>query len=73
MTNSNITIRVEMTNNSGARKLAGASEWHGITVACRHNGGKTVVMVVATDAADAIRTELDEAHDVRSYETQEIQ
>jgi hypothetical protein len=61
------TIRVEMSNNSDARRLSGARRFAGVPASCRHNGGKIVVMTVSADSLAALESALDASHSVRGY------
>ena len=65
MTNEDKLIRVEMSTNASAARLDGARQWAGRTVACRHDGGRTVVMTVRKEDLSAIQAALEAAHDVR--------
>lgn len=63
----NKTVRVEMSNNSDARRLSGARQFAGVSVICRHNGGKIVVMTVAVSSLASLESALDASHSVRGY------
>ncbi len=52
-------FRIEMRNNSDARRADGARTILGVPAKCRHNGGK--IVIATTDAADSLRAALDAA------------
>lgn len=62
------TIRVQMKNNSDARKIGSTGKL--VWMSAKHNGGKTVIVTVDDSQLDKAVGLLDESHLVASYEVQ---
>lgn len=62
-------FKITCENNTDARNYSRSlGRLEALSVSCRHNGGKTVVAVVAPEYAAAVEKLLEESRSVRSFE-----